>query len=157
MPAHSTPAIGHSALRRHRVSLPGHIYHVTTTTRLRERFFDSFQCARAAIRALHSHAALAGSDPLAWVLMPDHLHLLVQLAEHAELAVLMNRLKAATARAVNRHLGRTGAVWQQSFHDHLLRKEEDLKTVARYIVMNPLRAGLVRRVSEYPHWDAVWL
>lgn len=89
--------------------------------------------------------------------MPDHLHLLVQLAEHGELPVLMNRLKAATARSVNRLLSRQGAVWQQSFHDHLLRAEEDARAVARYIIMNPLRAGLVMRVGDYPHWDAIWL
>ena len=157
MPNTTKPLVGHAALRRHRVSLPGHVYHITTTTRERRRYFDDFLSARAAVRALNSHEALGGSEPLAWVLMPDHLHMLVQLAEHAELPALMNRLKAATARSVNRQLGRSGPVWQQSFHDHLLRKEEDLKAVARYIVMNPLRAGLVKRISEYPHWDAAWL
>jgi hypothetical protein len=38
-----------------------------------------------------------------------------------------------------------------------LRREEDVLSVARYIVVNPLRAGLVARVGDYPLWDAVWL
>jgi len=38
-----------------------------------------------------------------------------------------------------------------------MRKEEDLQALARYIVANPLRAGLVKRVGDYPHWDAMWL
>ena len=42
-------------------------------------------------------------------------------------------------------------------HDRALRRDEDLLAVARYIVANPLRAGLVRRVGDYPLWDAVWL
>jgi hypothetical protein len=35
--------------------------------------------------------------------------------------------------------------------------EEDLAQIARYVVLNPVRAGLVRRVGDYPHWDAAWL
>jgi REP element-mobilizing transposase RayT len=47
--------------------------------------------------------------------------------------------------------------WQEGFHDHALRREEDLRDIARYIVLNPVRAGLVRNIREYPLWDAVWL
>jgi uncharacterized protein with ACT and thioredoxin-like domain len=48
-------------------------------------------------------------------------------------------------------------IWQQDFHDHALRMEEDVKSVARYIVANPLRAGLVMKIGDYSHWDAKWL
>lgn len=157
MPDCHKPLVGHVALRRHRVSLPGHYYHVTTATHARQRFFDDFCVARAATRALNSGEALGSSDLLAWVLMPDHLHALLRLGDDASLPALANRLKAATGRSVNRCLRRAGVVWQRSYHDHLLRDDEDLRNVARYIVMNPLRAGLVKRIAEYPHWDAVWL
>ena len=89
--------------------------------------------------------------------MPDHLHVVLQLGDHSGLSEVVNRIKAGTGRALNKHLNRTGPVWQRSYHDHLLRKEEDLRTVARYVVMNPLRAGLVKRLADYPHWDAMWL
>ena len=88
--------------------------------------------------------------------MPDHIHLLLQLGE-TELSVVMKRLKARTAIALNREIGRRGRFWAKGFHDHALRKEEDLLAVSRYIVANPLRAGLVKSVSDYPYWDAVWL
>jgi putative transposase len=152
-----TPAVGYRALRAHRVSLPGHIYLVTTTTHLRQRLFEDFVTARVAVRALNDLATLKDSQFLTWVLMPDHLHLLVQLGEGDQLSQLVNRLKSRMGREVNRCLGRSGAIWQSGFHEHLLRGEEDVKAVARYVVMNPLRAGLVARVSEYPHWDAIWL
>ncbi|MCF6281296.1 MAG: hypothetical protein L3J28_03650 [Candidatus Polarisedimenticolaceae bacterium] len=42
-------------------------------------------------------------------------------------------------------------------HDRAIRKEEDLVAIARYIVANPLRAGLVKSIKDYPHWDCVWL
>lgn len=69
----------------------------------------------------------------------------------------MNQLKGRSARAINARTGRVGAVWQPAYFDHALRAEEDLKQVARYIVTNPLRAGLVRKIGDYSHWDAVWL
>lgn len=94
---------------------------------------------------------------LAWVLMPDHVHWLLQLGERDELSVVVNRLKSASARHANRALGRTGAIWAKAFHDHALRGEDDLQDVARYVVANPLRAGLVTRIGDYPFWNAVWL
>ena len=89
--------------------------------------------------------------------MPDHLHGLLQLGERDELSVVVNRLKSASARYANRALGRTGAVWAKAFHDHALRSDEDLQNVARYVVANPLRAGLVTQGGDYPFWNAVWL
>jgi putative transposase len=148
---------GHATLRRHRVSHPGHVYHLTTATHERARLFEDFSLARAAARALNERGVLRDTQLLAWVLMPDHVHALVQLGESDGLDLLMNRIKAGMARAVKRQRPMLQPVWQRAYHDHLLRQEEDLRTVGRYIVMNPLRAGLVSRVSDYPHWDAVWL
>lgn len=70
---------------------------------------------------------------------------------------LMRRIKSNSARLINRHLGRAGQVWQTGYHDRALRKDENLQLAARYIVANPLRAGLVERVGDYPLWDAVWV
>ncbi|MFK5927062.1 MAG: hypothetical protein QM483_10570 [Desulfuromusa sp.] len=47
-------------------------------------------------------------------------------------------------------------IWQKGYHDHALRDDEDLRQVARYIVANPVRAGLVVRAIDYSHWDAEW-
>jgi REP element-mobilizing transposase RayT len=93
---------------------------------------------------------------LAWVVMPDHFHWLVELRDNT-LPGLMRTTKSRCARAVNARLGRTGQMWQKGFHDRAIRREEDLQAVARYIIANPLRAGLVRRVHDYPLWDAIWL
>jgi putative transposase len=69
----------------------------------------------------------------------------------------MKEFKGRTALRVNRRLGRVGPRWQKTYYDHALRAEEDLRAQARYIVANPLRAGLVTDIGQYPHWDAVWL
>lgn len=134
-----------------------HVYHVSTSTHLRQMLFADFYVARVVARCLNAPASLEQSELLAWVVMPDRIHVLLQLSEAGSLSRVINRLKGSTARAVNLKLGRVGPVWQRAFHDHQLRREEDLETVGRYIVANPLRAGLVRRIADYPHWDAFWV
>ncbi len=144
-------------LRRGRVSESGRIYLITTVTHGRARLFDDLRLARSTIAHLRHADAQGRSTTLAWVLMPDHLHWLVQL-ESGSLSRLVAGFKAASARAINHLLHTPGQPrWQTGFHDHALREEEDLSALARYIVANPLRAGLVASVRAYPHWDAVWL
>ena len=88
--------------------------------------------------------------------MPDHWHGLIEL-EHEELHLVVNRFKSATALAVNDVLCRRGPVWARAYHDHAVRSDEDLPALARYVIMNPVRAGLVTRVGDYPFWDAAWI
>jgi REP element-mobilizing transposase RayT len=88
--------------------------------------------------------------------MPDHFHGLIEL-QNIPLPTLMARTKSRTTVTLNRLLRREGPIWQPGFHDRAIRKEEDLQAVARYIVANPLRAGLVEKVGDYPLWDAIWL
>ena len=148
---------GHAALRLGRVSLPRHVYHVTVTTRRRQRYFEPFAAACTASRAFTDSKSLGDARLLAWVLMPDHAHWLLQLGDHDALSVVVGRMKARSGRAVNRLRGEKRPVWASAYHDHALRGDEDLASVARYIVANPLRATLVKTVAEYPFWDAVWL
>jgi REP element-mobilizing transposase RayT len=147
----------YSALLKGRVSLTGQVYLVTTVTHQRSRQFDDFGCARllvAEMRLLNDTQAL---HSLAWVIMPDHLHWLLALGEASELGKIMQRLKGRSARAIHQRTQTTGSVWQHGYHEHALRAEEDIEDVARYIVANPLRAGLVKHLADYPLWDAVWM
>src|SRR5690606_5944221 len=148
---------GHRELRRGRTSLPNHIYHVTSATLGREPRFRDFAAACAASRCFERHAVLCDTTMLAWVLMPDHVHWLVQLGTEGTLHGVIRRLKAASAREANRALGRRAALWAPSYLQRALRAGADVAGVARYIVANPLRAGLVETVRDYPFWDAVWL
>ena len=51
----------------------------------------------------------------------------------------------------------TSVTTDRAFHDHALRANEDLRQAARYVIANPIRAGLVRRVGDYPFWNAIWV
>jgi REP element-mobilizing transposase RayT len=94
---------------------------------------------------------------LAFVVMPDHFHWLFQQSGDRPMSVAVNNVKSYSAKTVNRYLQRTGAVWQRGFYDRAIRREDDLVAVARYIVANPLRAGIVSSLGDYPHWDSIWL
>ena len=114
--------------------------------------------ARTASGAFTDPHAWKCSRLLAWVLMPDHWHGLIELGEEESLSGLVCRLKANTARCIRREIcGGTGALWARGFHDRALRREDDILHVARYVVMNPIRAGLVERLGDYPYWNAIWL
>jgi putative transposase len=152
----SFPLSGRQALRRGRVSIPGQIYLLTTTTCHRLRLFVDTASARTVSQVIHSTSIWGDSRLLAWVLMPDHWHGLLQLGDEP-LGVVMNRFKGGTSRALHAAGKMEGPPWDRSFHDHALRSGEDVRKVARYIVANPIRAGLVDNVLGYPYWNAVWL
>ena len=140
-----------SHLRTGRYSQPGGVYLVTTVTAQREPVFSDFRAARQLVRILHHDVLVALARTLAYVVMPDHLHWLLELGEAESLSQCVQRVKSLATKALGPGL------WQKGFHDHAVRQEEDLPAIARYIVSNPVRAGLVSRVGAYPHWDAIWL
>ncbi len=150
--------MSYSDLRKGRHSEPGRVYFVTTVLAERERrYFADFDCARLVVQVMRSLQQEHDVDSIAWVIMPDHIHWLFQLGPNAALSEVMKKFKARSALAVNRHLHRQGPLWQKAFYDHALRDEDDIRGIARYIVANPLRAGLVDGLGQYAFWDAKWL
>jgi len=143
-----------SALRKGRFSEPGRIYLVTFVTCQRKPVFTDLYCGRIVIRSMMFMTD--NVETLAYVIMPDHVHWLVEL-RNGSLAHLIHSLKSFSAKEINKRRGWSGHIWQKGFHDHAIRGEEDLTDIARYIVMNPIRAGLVKNCREYSLWDAVWV
>lgn len=143
-------------LRTGRYSERARIYLLTCVIHARKPLLADLYLARSLVAELRSADADGLLESLAWVVMPDHLHWLIRLGDTA-LEDLMRRIKARSSLAINRRCGRTGRLWQDGYHDHALRHEDDLKALARYVLANPLRAGLVKRLGDYPHWDAIWL
>ena len=138
-------------LRKGRYSQPNQIYSITTVTEDRAPIFNDFTSARALIRLLKNEQHLGRANTLAFVVMPDHMHWLMELTGQNDLSCILQSVKGLSAKQVGRHF------WQPGFHDRAIRKEENVQAIARYIVANPLRAGLVKRIGDYPHWDAIWL
>jgi putative transposase len=91
-------------------------------------------------------------DLLAWVVMPNHVHLLVKVG-NTSLSKIVKELKRYTAREANKILRREGAFWAEDYFDTYMRDpEHELKT-RRYIENNPVKALLVREPKEWP-WSS---
>jgi putative transposase len=86
---------------------------------------------------------------LAWVIMPNHLHVVVEVWE-VPLAKLISRWKGKSARLAGKHLGRSGKFWQEDYYDTLIRDELHLKKAIRYTEQNPVKAFLVKAANEWP-------
>ena len=148
---------GHSGLRKGRHSQSGQIYIVTTTTFSRRPVFKDWTLCRHICKEFNDQSNSEAFTLLAWVLMPDHVHWLLQLAGQQDLSSVIRYLKSASAARVNQSGIHQGRLWASGFHDRAIRRETDILPAARYIVMNPVRAGICRRVGHYPFWDAIWL
>lgn len=144
-------------LRKGRHNEPNRIYLLTTATWQCQTLFKDWPTARIVIHAMRNQVEAHRVESLAFVVMPDHLHWLIVLQGNTTLAALMRSVKGRSSRQVNQLRGTNQPVWQNGYHDHAVREDEELVNVARYIVANPLRAGLVNKIGDYPLWDAKWL
>ena len=151
------PSKGYKELRKGRYSERNRIYHVTTKTHQRQRIFSHFGDAPILINAFRVQHGAGHLASLAFVVMPDHMHWMVQLLGERSLPTCVNLVKSLATREIHRDGFHRGNIWQRGFQERALRKDDDLVAVARYIVANPVRAGLVRSVREYPHWYAKWV
>lgn len=133
-------------------------YLLTSVTHERHRFLAGFTPGAELCRLFEHYDHIGWCNNWAWVVMPDHIHWLVSPEPGTTLAQLMRNFKAFSARKLNQVQNCKGRrVWQRGYHDHAVRKEEDLHATARYIIANPVRAGLVDSVRDYPFWNACWL
>lgn len=150
-------------LRKGRYACNNQSYLVTTITYERQAIFADFYLGRKVVQAMRHQHQQGHVDSLAFVLMPDHLHWLFTLQNDNSLASVMRRVKGRSAHDIQNSPRKRGEaplnrpLWQPGYHDHAIRKEEDLRQIARYLVANPLRGGLVDKLGDYPLWDAVWL
>ncbi|WP_290524796.1 transposase [Alcanivorax sp.] len=140
---------GHQ-LRKGRFSETGRSYLITFVTRNREKHFTDPALAMLACRRLYQTERQDQLQNWCYVVMPDHIHWLFSLRE-GDVSKAVKMIKGSLSHQAGTRL------WQKGFHDRAIRKEADLLPTARYVVANPLRAGLVRSVRDYPYWNAAWL
>jgi REP element-mobilizing transposase RayT len=86
---------------------------------------------------------------LAWVVMPKHVHVLVELMAGHGLAGIMHSWKRHTALWINRHLGGNGPVWRREYWDRCIRDGRRFAAAVAYIHSNPVKAGLVQRPEDW--------
>lgn len=136
-------------VRGYRVYATGVIYHLRTSTVHHLPLLADEACKQIVLDSLRHNAAAHTLDLLAYVVMPDHVHLVVQPQAESNISDFMASFKKRTARRINEHLGRRGAVWRKEFFDHMLRSCDHLDELIRYIHDNPVRRGLAASAEEW--------
>ena len=146
------PNRGHHQLRKGRQSIQNAYYSVTFATHNRNPILTTpgtpdiiFQCLDW----------LETDERLQWIcvmVMPDHVHIVFQLGNKQTLFRLIQSLKRYTARQINKHLARSGSLWQENYYEHGIRRDESLNKIVRYCYENPVRKGLVEHAKDYPYW-----
>jgi putative transposase len=108
--------------------------------------------ARVVVDSIHKGVELGHYELSAYVVMANHVHLLVRPLVAPDR--LLKSLKGATARHANRLLARTGEpFWQKESYDHWVRNEIEFQRIRRYVENNPVKAGLVRNPEDFP-WSS---
>ena len=82
--------------------------------------------------------------------MPDHVHLILSPRDTSGVTEIVRLFKGNSTRT-SWKIGFNGNLWQKSYHDHILRKEENLTEAIQYVLNNPVRAGLVSEHSKYKY------
>ena len=86
---------------------------------------------------------------LAWCIMPNHVHVVVRLLPGTDLATVLKTWKQFSSKAANQVLGKSCRFWQKEYYDRLIRNEQEFSRAIRYVVENPVKAGL-------KNWPWVW-
>lgn len=91
---------------------------------------------------------------LAWVIMPNHIHAIVEQVEGYQLGRVIHSWKSFTAKQINKSLGKDGRVWARDYYDRFVRDAEHYANALFYVENNPVKIGLVRRSEEWPFSSA---
>lgn len=86
-----------------------------------------------------------------WVIMPNHVHLLLRQGDGYSLGNIIQGWKSFTAKMINKFYGKTSPVWARNYWDRFIRDEEHFHNAFEYISNNPVKAGLVDRKEDWPY------
>lgn len=136
-----------------RLVVPGYPHHVTQRGNRRQRTFFSEKDYQTYVEYLSASAKRARTEIWAYCLMPNHVHLIAVPEVPDALRAAVAEAHRRYARMINFRKGWRGHLWQERFASFVM-DEQHLLSAARYIELNPVRAGLVTEPKEWPHSSA---
>ncbi|MFH0853413.1 MAG: transposase [bacterium] len=146
-----------------RIYLDNAIYFVTTKTKYNVPFFKDPVLTNIFIEKLEVAKHITSFLLLAYVILPDHLHLLVQPNKNITISTVMHCIKRNASRSLNiihptlvgedDHPRLRRFEWQSSFYDHIIRNERDFNNHVNYIHFNPVKHGYANKPEDWP-WSS---
>ena len=139
-------------LRLRRLVHSGKVFFVTTNLQRGKPPFTpeerDLMCAQIGAVCGRTQCRLCG-----FVVMPDHMHLLLSPLPGERISPLVQELKATTSRKLNAYRGGRGPVWQKGFFDRFMRTPKEFLETLAYIHQNPVRKGLIREPAAW-RWSS---
>jgi len=127
------------------------VYFLTLCSSKGKNVFSDPKLAEETINCLKDCSKRFGYRVFAYCLMPDHLHLLISPVDSGRsVSQYVQTFKSLSTRIFWRFSG-TGKLWQRGFYDHIVRREESLVEIFKYILANPIRKGLSQTPDDYPY------
>lgn len=138
----------------HRFHITEAIYFVTTKTHGNRKFFADERNAQILLNCINNFRKGKRFLLLAFVIMPDHLHIMLKPNGSENISKIMHSIKRGSSRLINQMWNRNGSVWQSSFYERIIRNEKEFWEKVNYVYNNPLRAGLVESPEDYLYSSA---
>jgi putative transposase len=125
-------------------------FFTTSVTANRRRIFQTDRNAELLLRILHDNRQKDRFQLHAYVIMPDHIHLLLTPAENVSIEKAMQYIKGGFSFQLKSPF----EVWERSFKEHRIKNEQDYRHHLHYIEQNPVRAGLTPTAEQFPYSSA---
>jgi len=132
----------------------GYAYHVINRGNGRATVFHKSQDYEAFVSLLAEAKRRHPVKLFGFCLMPNHFHLVLEPAHQAALSQFMQWLLTSHVRRYHKHYGSSGHIWQGRFKSFPVQRDEHLTTVLRYVLQNPVRAGLSNTAEEW-RWSSL--
>jgi putative transposase len=135
-------------------NLADRIFFVTSVIWGRRSLFQSEAAARLLLDTMFSYRERGIFELYEFVIMPDHIHLLLAPTTNVALERVMQFIKGGYSNRFMKETGSRMEIWQRSFTNHRILDFTDFEKHRRYIHLNPVRAGLVEFPKDYPYSSA---
>ena len=140
--------------KRHPAGIRSGTFLVTSSTWGRREVFHAEPWARLFLDIIYENRKLSRYQIHAFVLMPNHFHLLITVEPKPGLEKAVQYVKGGFSYRVGKELGSRMGVWQRGFDDQWIKDEAAFVQARQYVLQNPVRARLVVRPEEYPYCSA---
>jgi putative transposase len=139
---------------RRGMDFPERIFFITTVTAQRKLFFRSERASKLFLDSLFGYRDRGIFQLYEFVVMPDHVHLLLAPNCTVALERAMQFIKGGFSHRFMKETGSRMDIWERSFTNHRIRDWDDYQKHRRYVHLNPLRAGLCQFPKDYPYSSA---
>jgi putative transposase len=136
-----------------RIDLPGHSYYLGCCLENRRQLLRQDAFAQLLLNLYLAQRDRGSIKLHGYVIMPDHYHVLLSLREEKSISQIVREVHSLFARTCRKMTEIKGRIWQRRFYDHVIRDKTDWLTKLAYLHNNPLRAGLVENIADYP-WSS---